>query len=251
MTKDFKKQTASENAFGQYGVGWMAGGITIGLLIGAGMYALANKGSTPTPIVATTASNTTGTDMHAADGSTESPAVTQQPQNASMQDVSAPANESPDEEIPGFSYHAVLPQLEIAVPLSAQAEQQAVAKPATDKKKDKTEAADAAKKDQAKKDQDKKNVTETSKKAETPPAATAVPTGFNGFQIGSYKTAQQAADMQNRLKRNGLNTRVEQASINGAVWFRVRLGPSSSPDMLQKWRHTLSGMGISPMAVRM
>lgn len=241
MTKDFKKQAASDNAFGQYGLGWMVGGITIGLLIGAGMYALASKGNIPAPTAATATqdpANVSASLTGTAAGTEANPPSTQAG-NATLQDVSAPAEEPPSEDIPGFSYHAVLPQLEIDIPLSVQAEQQAAAKPADDKKKEAPATAKQA----------------TDKKAEIPPPApaapVAVPTGFNGFQIGSYKTAAQAADMQKRLKRNGLNTRVEQASVNGAVWFRVRLGPAASADMLQKWQQTLSGMGISPMPVRM
>ena len=78
-----------------------------------------------------------------------------------------------------------------------------------------------------------------------------MPTGFNGYQIGSYKTPDQAANMQSRLKKKGLSSRVEQASVQGATWYRVRIGPATSLEMLQKWQQTLSGMGISPMAVRM
>ena len=43
MSKDFKKQAAPASNFGQYGLGWMLSGIAIGLLVGLGMYALANK----------------------------------------------------------------------------------------------------------------------------------------------------------------------------------------------------------------
>ncbi|MEZ5453252.1 MAG: SPOR domain-containing protein [Thiothrix sp.] len=218
MTKDFKKQAVSESVFGQYGMGWMAGGIAIGLLVGAGMYALAHKEDAPT----TTALQPSA-DMSIAAADAGSGIQPAQSGGTSQMNTPATADEATTDEIPGFSYHAVLPQLEIDIPASVQAEQQAAAKQASSK---------------------------ADKKAENQPAP-AVPTGFNGFQIGSYKTADQASDIQKRLKRSGLTTRVEQASVNGTVWFRVRLGPASSPDMMQKWQQTLSGMGISPMAVRM
>ncbi|QQZ30941.1 SPOR domain-containing protein [Thiothrix subterranea] len=57
--------------------------------------------------------------------------------------------------------------------------------------------------------------------------------------------------MQSRLKKKGLSSRIETANIQGATWFRVRVGPATSPEMLQQWQQTLSGMGISPMAIRM
>ncbi|WGZ94713.1 MAG: SPOR domain-containing protein [Candidatus Thiothrix putei] len=255
MTKDFKKQAAAGSAFGQYGLGWMVGGVAIGLLIGAGMYALANKGNAPDATTTTPPGlNTTSL------GDTTNPATstlsttdvtatgdnggTSTPQNLSSQD-------QPSDETPGFSYHAVLPQLEIDVPLAVQVEQQAAAtKEPPDTKKPVAAAPPP-------KQADKKTVAVDTPKADTPkpetkkaPPAAAI-TGANALQIGSYKTQDQAADMQNRLKKKGLNSRVETANIQGATWFRVRVGPASSPEMLQKWQQTLSGMGISPMAIRM
>lgn len=252
MTKDFKKQSASTSALGQYGMGWMVGGVAIGLLIGAGMFALAKKGNAPdastTPPAVVSAVNA---------GNAANPQALNNG-TASLQD--APTTKTTNktaEETPGFSYHAVLPQLEINVPLSAQAEQQAAAvqqppldKAATDKKK---EAALPPPKEA-----DKKTAADTAKPAEkaadkkpAPQPASVVPNGLNGFQIGSYKTQDQAAEMLNRLKQHGLNARIEQAHVQGATWFRVKIGPASSPDMMHKWQQTLSGMGISPMAVRM
>ncbi len=72
MTKDFKKQAASDGAFGQYGLGWMVGGVAIGLLIGAGMYALANKGNAPSNATTPTniSSTTAGTDVALTSGTT-------------------------------------------------------------------------------------------------------------------------------------------------------------------------------------
>ncbi|MGB5599475.1 SPOR domain-containing protein [Thiothrix litoralis] len=228
MTKDFKKQSTADSAFGQYGLGWMVGGVAIGLLIGAGMYALANKGNAPD------ASATTQASLSTSEAATADMDTVLVGNNAaiSLQD-SPPAGNEPLEESPGFSYHAVLPQLEVDVPLAPQVEQAPATKTskATDKKLEVTAAQDKV----------------SDKKA----AASVMPTGFNGYQIGSYKTPDQAANMQGRLKKKGLSSRVEQASVQGATWYRVRIGPATSLEMLQKWQQTLSGMGISPMAVRM
>lgn len=250
MTKDFKKQAAADSTFGQFGMGWMAGGIALGLLIGAGMYALANKGNPPDTAATapqTLASNTPLT----APVDAGNPATTTQPGTAaSTQDVAAPAGET-GQETPGFSYHAVLPQLEVDVPVSVQVEQQAAAdKRAEDKQADKPKPGADKQEKPAKAEPEAKPAEAAPAPAEAP-AIQPIPTGFNGFQIGSYKTEGQATDMQGRLKRGGLNSRIEQANVKGEVWFRVRLGPATSPDMMQKWQQTLSGMGISPLAVRM
>jgi cell division protein FtsN len=193
----------------------MVGGVAIGLIIGAGMYALANKGNTPDA----NATNPTGIN------STTSLGDSATPPDSTLIASNAP-NAAPEQapyEAPGFSYHAVLPQLEIDVPLAVQVEQAAPAKPAA--------AANP--------------------KPETKQPTPATITGSNAFQVGSYKTQDQAADMQSRLKKKGLNSHMEIANIQGATWFRVRVGPATSPEMLKQWQQTLSGMGISPMAIRM
>ncbi len=241
MTKDFKKQAASGSAFGQYGLGWMVGGVAIGLLIGAGMYALANKGNTPE------ASATTQPGISATTSLGDSPAPTDSTLVANNTPDSAAGNTpaQPTDETPGFSYHAVLPQLEIDVPLAVQVEQAATApKPAAEKKPAAAPPSEEADKKPA------LAVTDTPK-PETKKTTPAALTGTNAFQVGSYKTQDQAADMQNRLKKKGLNSQVVAANIQGATWFRVRVGPATSPEMLQQWQQTLSGMGISPMAIRM
>ena len=238
MSKDFKKQAAPASNFGQYGLGWMLRGIAIGLMVGLGMYALANNnnlsanagvaspqqqvaGATPsTPGVTTLAANVSNADTANGVGSG---VVADSPAGLS--------------EGPAFSYHAVLPQLEVGIPVSVQTGQ---IKP----------AKEPVKKPVATEDK-KTNTPEETSTTPAKPAASKPLTGMNGFQIGSYKTLEQASAMQNRLKRNGMTTRVEKASINGDTWFRVRVGPADSTELMSQWEQTLSGMGISPLPVRM
>jgi cell division protein FtsN len=85
----------------------------------------------------------------------------------------------------------------------------------------------------------------------TPAPVSATPTGFNAFQIGSYKTQDQAANMQQRLQQHGLSSRIEAANVQGTTWYRVKIGPASSAATFHQWQQTLSGMGISPMPLRM
>lgn len=245
MTQDFKKQAASGSAFGQYGLGWMVGGVAIGLLIGAGMYALANKGNTPEANATAQPGISSTTSLGDSPAPTDSTLVTNNNQDSAASNTPAQTTD----ETPGFSYHAVLPQLEIDVPLAVQVEQQAAAsKPANDKKPAAVPPPKEAEKKPAAADTPPKADTAKPEPKKTTPAAI---TGTNAFQVGSYKTQDQAADMQNRLKKKGLNSQVEAANIQGATWFRVRVGPATSPEMLQQWQQTLSGMGISPMAIRM
>lgn len=224
MTKDFKTPSSngSESSFGQYGVSWMLGGIAIGLLAGLAMYSLAsNSEQTATsPATATTVAGNTQYAASTLPASQQGETMTDTAP-AAMRD--APA-EDESGETPGFSYHAVLPQLEVDIPVTVQEEQAAQTKTTTQKAVKKETKTDTA----------------------TPSLSKA-----NGFQLGSYKTQAQAEALQSRLKKNGLNTRVEAGSVSGQTWYRVRLGPATSQEMLNKWQQTLSGMGISPMAVRM
>lgn len=228
MTKDFKQQAASDSAFSQYGMGWMLGGVAIGLLVGLALYALNGKNGTTTSITATTQTSTPPIQVMSA-GMAQNGVPANNPALNT-----APANQSSPEEMPGFSYHAVLPQLEVNVPMTAVQP----SAPAGATKDSKTTKAPVTAKTEDK-PADKKE----------PPAAVAK--GVNGFQLGSYKTQAQASTLQGRLKKGGLNARIEPAQVNGGTVFRVRLGPATSQEMLDKWQQTLSGMGISPMAVRM
>lgn len=238
MSKDFKKQAAPASNFGQYGLGWMLSGIAIGLLVGLGMYALANKNNLSANAgVASPQQQVTG-------ASPSTPGVTTLAANVSNADTangvgSGVVADSPAglSEGPAFSYHAVLPQLEVGIPVSVQTGQ---IKP----------AKEPVKKPVATEDK-KTNTPEETSTTPAKPAASKPLTGMNGFQIGSYKTLEQASAMQNRLKRNGMTTRVEKASINGDTWFRVRVGPADSTELMSQWEQTLSGMGISPLPVRM
>jgi cell division protein FtsN len=229
MTKDFKTQTTSGSTFGQYGLSWMLGGVAIGILVGLMMYALANKGNTPPATAATP--TTPAAQENASDTASA---------DANLAKLDSPVEKDTPDTQPRFSYHAVLPQLEVDVPASIQA----------DKAKAPSEKKTPVKETAAKETKQATPPTAT-EKAETKPPVSKAFTGINGFQIGSYKTEDQAAAMNSHLKKNGLNARIEKADVNGVAWFRVRIGPATSPEVLGKWQQTLSGMGISPLAVRM
>ena len=234
MTKDFKKQAASDSTFSQYGMGWMLGGIAIGLLVGLGLYAMNND--KPASDSAATTPNTTATPAVVSTlGNTS--ASPDPANNPALRDT---APSEPDgNEPPGFSYHAVLPQLEVGVPIVVPEPPAVVANKDT-KPKPETK-------------QEAKPATKPAEAATDPaaPAATAKLGKVNGFQLGSYKTEAQATSLQARAKASGLNSRVEQADVNGVPMFRVRIGPATTQAMLDKWEKTLTGMGITPMAVRM
>ncbi|MEZ5477564.1 MAG: hypothetical protein R3E95_08800 [Thiolinea sp.] len=109
MTRDFKQHQTAEDS-NQYGISWVLGGIAVGLLAGAVFYlvmtpqALQNLGL--------------ATDAPAAppqQGETARPRKRLR-MAISLQDA------PPEDKRPGFSYHAVLPQLEVDIPIAAPTE---------------------------------------------------------------------------------------------------------------------------------
>ncbi len=216
MTKDFKQQpsaTSEDSGFNQYGFSWMLGGVAIGLLVGLAMYALNNRHDT-------TANTST------AQATTTSPIVTASVATATTT-PDVPTDPTPTTtDTPNFSYHAVLPQLEVDVPMlnTEPVATKAVAE---------------------------KTPTATPKADKPTTSNTAAPTGFNGYQVGSYKVLEQATALQASLKKHGMASQLSKATINGETWYRVRVGPAPDAATLQHWQQTLSGMGISALSVRM
>jgi cell division protein FtsN len=227
MTKDFKIQPGNNSGFNQYGMGWVLGGIAIGLLAGLALYNLSkhsNAGDAPPPQVST--DTQTAPQVTANTGSTAD-----KPASGSAALHDTPAREEP-QDAPVFSYHAVLPQMEVGLPLAIE------------------EAAPKAEKTQKATPKPPANAeTKTDNKTTTPPTGKMGKT--NGFQLGSYTTEAQAANLRARLSSKGMNTRIEKAEVKGQTVYRVRIGPATSPEMLDKWQQTLSGMGITPLGVRM
>jgi cell division protein FtsN len=213
MTKDFKTSTVTQPNVAQYGMSWMFGGIAIGLIVGLFVYIVINKDidAVPTPTEAQADTNAM---------SSSAPQET-----ALMQGNASNATGQSDTQVqPNFSYHAVLPQLDVPVAITPD-----TSKPA----------------------KQLSNSAETKAAKEASPAATTKLGKFNAFQVGSYKTQAQASAMQARLKQNGLATHIEKAEVNGQDYYRIKLGPATSADVYNKWQQTLSSMGINPLPIHL
>ena len=212
MTKDFKTSTVTQPNVAQYGMSWMFGGIAIGLIVGLFVYIVINKdiNAVPSPSEVQADTNAASTALQ---------------ETALMQGNTTNTSSQADTQVqPNFSYHAVLPQLDVPVAITPD-----TSKPAK----------------------------QLSNSAETKPAKEAVPAvmtklgKFNAFQVGSYKTQAQASAMQTRLKQNGLATHVEKAEVKGQDYYRIKLGPTNSADVYNKWQQTLSSMGINPLPIHL
>lgn len=222
MTRDFK-QSEANTAPNQYGLSWVLGGIAVGLLAGGVVYALMSKQQTQsaTPVPTTTATQNTSSD----------PATTAGTTVASESDSPTLQDKPQDDTRPGFSYHAVLPQLELDVPIPPPQETAPEGlEPIVEPQQPEIEASEAAAQEEV---------------------ATTVAKGRYMFQLGAYQNQAQAVQMQQRARQNGMNTRIETANINGKLWYRVRLGPTEDLQTVNTWKQRLSGMGINPMMIRL
>ena len=216
MTRDFKQNETTTPA-NQYGISWVLGGIAVGLLAGAVVYALMSR---PDLV------------------NLNLPGISGQKQNTVQQTIQPPvspladgtqtqptlADKPVEDSRPGFSYHAVLPQLELDVPVAAPRE----AAPTHQQVLPRIEQAQPEQQQQAVNNQ-----------------------GSYMFQLGAYRNRNQAVQMQQRAKQNGMNTRVESAQVNGQTWYRVRLGPTDNLQIVNRWKQRLNSMGINPMMIRL
>lgn len=229
MTKDFK--IAESTASSQYGISWVLGGIAVGLLAGAVVYALM---SPKTPAVSAATPNTTTT-----------PPLTSSTNTSLSTNALSSLEDKPasTDNRPGFSYHAVLPQLEMSVPISVHEDN-----PDGDTPKTATVTEEKKPAPKEKIAEIEASQPEPAAVIEKTPAATA---GKVMYQLGAYKSEAQANQIQRLASQKGLNTRVEATEIKGELWYRVRLGPTNDPNTANRWKQMLSGMGISAMEIRL
>ena len=229
MTKDFK--IAETTASSQYGISWVLGGIAVGLLAGAVVYALLTP-KTPTVSAATTTPASTSSSVLASNATGVGTASAA----SSLQD-----KPTTQDTRPGFSYHAVLPQLEMSVPITVHED---------NPDGDSTKKVTAEEKDPEKKPAPKA-AEATEEKLEPAALAKPVAQGKVMYQLGAYKSEAQAGQIQRLASQKGLNTRIEATEIKGERWYRVRLGPTNDANTATRWKQMLSGMGISAMEIRL
>ncbi|WP_162596681.1 SPOR domain-containing protein [Thiofilum flexile] len=233
MTKDFKEEsTRTENS--QYGISWMLGGVAVGLLAGIVMFNIMGGNIT------TNAAPPTDKAVNNTTAATSATASTK-PASTPLTTAPAPATTPADNRL-GFSYHAVLPVISMDESLAPimLAEENPTATPAAttaDKKvtSDKTTKASAEK--------------APAKSANSTDDAAA--SGNFMFQLGAYRSQAPALDMQAKARKYGMNTRIEQANVNGQVWYRIRIGPTKDQGVANRWRQSISAMGIDPIMIRM
>jgi len=70
------------------------------------------------------------------------------------------------------------------------------------------------------------------------------------LQAGAFRNPDEAEAMRARVIMLGMSAEVQQATVNGSAWHRVRVGPFSGLDEMNKARARLGGEKIETSVVR-
>ena len=215
MSRDMKPRR-SQPAKKKSGGGTLVGmfiGLVLGVVAAAGVVLYLNK--SPLPF------NKQVLENNGAQSATAQPA----------QPMALPGK--PGDPIPEkrFQFYDILPGKADAVP-------EKTAKPEAQKEElKKEEKKEEPKKEEAKKDEAKK---EEPKESKTPLF----------LQAGSFSTAQDADNQKAKLAFMGVEAVIQQVMIQDKTLFRVRVGPYSKIDELNKVRAELAKAGIEAQLSR-
>jgi SPOR domain len=70
------------------------------------------------------------------------------------------------------------------------------------------------------------------------------------LQAGSYKNAADAERVRAQLARQGVDAKVQKVSVDADSWLRVRIGPITNLDELNRLRQTLRKADIEALEIR-
>ena len=125
--------------------------------------------------------------------------------------------EQSDRKRASFSYYAVLPNLELDVNV----------KPSSKDSKPASETEDGE-----------------------PIEKVVLKPGMHILQIASFKTESQARRSQKKLKKKGLETRIEKRKIRGKYWYRLFAGPTQQANEISGWKAVVVKSGFKPIVVK-
>lgn len=82
-----------------------------------------------------------------------------------------------------------------------------------------------------------------------PAAAVRVPGAYE-LQAGSYRNFKDADRMRAQLALQGIESRIERVAIDDDTWHRIRIGPISDLNELNRTRQKLQSADIDTILVR-
>jgi cell division protein FtsN len=74
--------------------------------------------------------------------------------------------------------------------------------------------------------------------------------GVYVLQAGSYRNESDAERVRKQLSMQGIDAKVQRVAVDADVWHRVRVGPISNLDELNKIRHQLQAAELDALVIR-
>ena len=87
-------------------------------------------------------------------------------------------------------------------------------------------------------------------KRDLPAAAKIERPGVYVLQAGSYRNQADAERVQRQLALQGVQSKVQRVAVDADVWHRVRIGPISNLDQLNKVRKQLQAAEVDALVIR-
>ena len=87
-------------------------------------------------------------------------------------------------------------------------------------------------------------------KRDLPAAAKIERPGVYVLQAGSYRNEADAERVRKQLALQGVDAKVQRVAVDADVWHRVRIGPISNLDELNKLRRQLQAAEVDALVIR-
>ena len=87
-------------------------------------------------------------------------------------------------------------------------------------------------------------------KRDLPAAAKIERPGVYVLQAGSYRNQADADRVQKQLALQGVQAKVQRVAVDADVWHRVRIGPISNLEQLNKVRKQLQAAEVDALVIR-
>jgi cell division protein FtsN len=87
-------------------------------------------------------------------------------------------------------------------------------------------------------------------KRDLPATANIERPGVYVLQAGSYRNESDADRVQQQLSKEGIDAKVQRVAVDTDVWHRVRIGPITKLDELNKLRKQLQAADVDAIVIR-
>lgn len=87
-------------------------------------------------------------------------------------------------------------------------------------------------------------------KSDVPTAAKVERQGVYVLQAGSYRNEADADRVRQQLSMQGIDAKVQRVAVDADVWHRVRIGPITNLDQLNRLRKQLQAADVDALVIR-